>query len=275
MPNNQEIEDVFYFKALHGDERLRGHTVESSARLAKGTLYSAWFDTLQTSPWYAKICDGGGYKTGGAEYTHRMFGDLRGKSFASWWRETGYRIFSEVVPYSPITVRNQSEAPVNAPGRPQGPVLVVEIPLYYDDKAVREQVSRLLDSAREQYQYEWDRRNPFVASTAAVPLHQELKRGKTVADIETQLMHYRMYREARLDRDLKMYEFARQIQKPGHIFTRNFRDEQFDATKRAEATKYVSDYLHSTRYLMYNATQGHFPSFEPVDASLLKEAEFD
>lgn len=274
MPDNQGTEDVFYFKALHGDERLRGHTLESSAQLAAGTLYSAWFDTLQTSPWYAKICDTREYKSGDAQYTHQMFGDLRGLKFKQWWKSTGYKIFAEAVPYSPITVRDQSAAPANSPGRPKGPVLVVEIPLYYDSKSVAQQVDQLLTDARRELDYEWSRRNPFDSSTAEVKISKELARGKTVADIETQLEDYRKYRKFRKDSTLKLYDFARQIRKPNHIFNQYFREEQFDSSKRAEATKYINDYLDSTRYLMYNAAQGVFPSFAPVSASLINEAEF-
>ena len=89
----------FYYKGLGPEERIFAQTPEAAAAKAKGTLYEAWFDVLQTSPWYNKICESQEFPSGKSEETWKQFGDLRGKSFSKWWLEAGYKIFAEVVPY--------------------------------------------------------------------------------------------------------------------------------------------------------------------------------
>ena len=92
----------FFLKGLSAEDRIFPQTIDSSAKLAKGTLYEAWFETLQTSPWYRDSCESGIFKSRAAEETWEKFGDLGKTDFASWWKTRGYEIFAEDVYYQPI-----------------------------------------------------------------------------------------------------------------------------------------------------------------------------
>ena len=81
----------FFLKGLSAEDRIFPQTIESSAKLAKGTLYEAWFETLQTSPWYRDSAETGIFKSQAAEEAWEQFGDLRKTDFASWWKSRGYR----------------------------------------------------------------------------------------------------------------------------------------------------------------------------------------
>ena len=94
----------FYYKGLGPEERIFAQTPEAAAAKAKGTLYEAWFDVLQTSPWYNKICETQDFPSDKAREAWEHFGDLRGKTFSKWWLERGYKIFAEVVPYQPMQI---------------------------------------------------------------------------------------------------------------------------------------------------------------------------
>ena len=72
----------FYYKGLGPEERIFAQTPQAAAAKAKGTLYEAWFDVLQTSPWYSKMCETQEFPKGAcsSEATWSGLGDVWGKA---------------------------------------------------------------------------------------------------------------------------------------------------------------------------------------------------
>lgn len=79
----------FHYKGLDAEDRIFAKSPAESAALAKGTLYEAWFDVLQISPWYRGIAETGEFPSQQAKETWGYFGDLTDRNFSDWWLTVG------------------------------------------------------------------------------------------------------------------------------------------------------------------------------------------
>ena len=256
----------FHYKGLSAEDRTFAKTPTESAELARGTLYEAWFDTLKMSPWYNEIAVTGVYPSDAAEATWKHFGDLRKATFAAWWRRRGYQIFAEEVPYTEVQTTDLAFNVVNGDEQSnKPPILRLDIPLNLSPAALQEQFRKIL-RAHENYQGEFDR---WHFSTA--PVHQERESKFHYSTIKQLLSFYKEYEVASSEEGLKLHEFAlRKKLIPGrskakakdirHAIESNSELLQNEKTMLANA---VSDKLKQAKFLMANATEGHFPDDRP------------
>ncbi len=193
----------FHYKGLSAEDRQLPQDPQRSAVLAKGTLYEAWFDTLQTSPWYSDISKTGTFPNKQAEENWKQFGDLTGLTFGKWWIQTGFRIFSEEVAYKAVAVTElQHEVSFDKADK-LPPTLRLEIPLNLSPKMLEEQFKKIL-RAHENYQNEFDR---WDYSTAAV--HQQKETRMTYGSIKRWLDLYKDWElEKARNPNLTQFEYS-------------------------------------------------------------------
>jgi hypothetical protein len=252
---------TFFLKGLSPEDRLFPQTVESSAKLAKGTLYEAWFDTLQTSPWYQKIVQTVEFPSKEAQATWEMFGDLRKTSFTDWWKATGYQIFSETTSYQPLTVIDSAEPAVNfklqqSANKPA--VLKLEVPLNLSPKALKVQFDEILARYSEYYQEKDDRWDHSTASA-----HQYRESKLTYQTIKKWLEVYRAYEKQSTKPKFKLYNFAYEMELHPTLFRGLRKNIDVPEDLRIQAANVASDILKSANHLMAHATELKFPCTDP------------
>ena len=247
----------FWFKGLSAEDHHFGHTPAKSATLAKGTLYEAWFDTLQASPWYRDISATRIFLSEAAEENWKNFGDLRDLKFEPWWRAKGYKLFAEKVPFrdvKEIKLKHRVDSPVD-PVKP--PVLILEIPLNLSPKYLEAQVRNVL-LAHKNYASDFNR---WEHSTAR--LHQERETKLTYASINNWLTIYNSWIDAKVENStLTQYEFSRDKNLDPNLARNYGRDVLHNPEERVIFANALSQYLKPARRLMANATEGIFPSTE-------------
>lgn len=245
----------FYYKGLAAEDRIFAKSPSESAVLAKGTLYEAWFDVLQTSPWYREIAQTGIFPSDGAKRTWQNFGDLENKVFESWWLTTGYQIFAENVPYYPMQIADLDVEVRHPYSRP--PTLKIEVPLNLSPTELQKQLGEIIRAHAAYSSESYDRWNYSTA-----PVHQHRETRLTFQSIRRWLQVCRNYEQLRASENITLSDFALKFKLipkfkpeiPGFALTAS------DRQKLANAT---SDILKPVRNLMANATEGIFPSTEP------------
>lgn len=250
----------FHYKGLSAEDRLFPKEPKQSAILAKGTLYEAWFDTLQTSPWYAEIAMTGIFPNDYVEKTWRSFGDLTGLTFSKWWMQTGYRIFTEEVPYQAVAATDLEHEVSFGKDEKRPPMLTLEIPLNLSPKALEEQFRKIL-KAHESYQHEFDR---WKHSTAEV--HQPRETRLTYGSIKRWLVLYKDWEsEKAKNSELTQFEYSIKNNLVPNARKKIDLSAKLDATEKAVFSNALSDQLKLARNLMANATVGVFPDTSPHD----------
>ena len=249
----------FYYKGLGPEERIFAQTPEAAAAKAKGTLYEAWFDVLQTSPWYNKICETQDFPSDKAREAWERFGDLRSKTFSKWWLETGYKIFAEVVPYQPMQIADLKIEVKKSKDQKKPPLLKIEVPLNLSPAALKEQFNEIL-KAHKLYTDEFDR---WDYSTADV--HQDRETKLTYATIKKWMQVYKAYEKQKDKKDFKLYNFSKDMELHPTLFRgllkRGEVPDQGDL--RTQASNVASDILKKATFLMANATEMSFPNTAP------------
>lgn len=249
---------TFFLKGLSAEDRLFPQTIESSVKLAKGTLYEAWFETLQTSPWYRDSCQSGQYKSLAAEQAWQKFGDLRDIEFSKWWKIRGYEIFAEKVPYQPIEI---SEPQVKTQSRQQGnkpPSLRIDVPLNLHPSMLRRQFEEIL---RQHSYYYLENRNRWDHSTAEVHQYRETK--LTYTTISRWLAVYRAYEQQKTQKEFKLYNFTKEMDLHPYMFRGLRKQGEVPEDLRVEAANVASDILKQVQNLMAHATELRFPCTDP------------
>jgi hypothetical protein len=250
------------YKGLSPEDRIFGQSPESSAVKAKGTMYEAWFDVLQTSPWYRKVAETGEFPSDQTKRTWDYFGDLRNITFRKWWLKTGYMIFAERVPYRPIQVSEDydfSEGPKvsikvksnenqNAPS-----ILKIEVPLNLSPAALKRQFDEIL---RKQAEYV-DSYNRWDHSTA--PVHQYRETKLNYATIKKWMYVYQEYEKRKDQEGFKLYNFAKELDLHPTLFVGLVKNADVPQSMRVDAANAASEILKSAKNLMANATEGFFP----------------
>lgn len=248
----------FFLKGLSAVDRIFPQTIESSVRLAKGTLYEAWFETLQTSPWYRDSCVTGVFKSREVEETWEKFGDLRDQDFGSWWKARGYKIFAEEVPYQPIQITEPQVKTYTRTSSKKPLTLKIEVPLNLHPKMLREQFEEIL---RQHSDYYTENKDRWDHSTAAVHQYREAK--LTYQTISRWLQVYREYEKQKDHRNFKLYNFAKEMDMHPSLFKGLLRNVDVPEDLRVEAANMASDILKQARNLMAHATELRFPCTDP------------
>ena len=251
----------FFLKGLSPEDRLFPQTLESSSKLAKGTLYESWFDTLKASPWYEKVSQTLEFPSEVSQRTWELFGDLRDIEFSAWWQRTGYQIFSEQVPYQAIQVlyKDQPELTfkLNQPAN-KLPTLKIEVPLNLAPKALKAQFDEILERYSEYYREKDDR---WDHSTA--PAHQYRESKLTYQTIKKWLDVYKAYQQQSAKPGFKLYNFAYKMDLHPTLFKGLRKNVDVPEDLRIQAANIASDILKSANFLMANATEMKFPCTDP------------
>ncbi|WP_353427255.1 hypothetical protein NHB34_08750 [Polynucleobacter sp. MWH-UH19D] len=248
----------FFLKGLSAEDRIFPQTIESSAKLAKGTLYEAWFDALQISPWYRESTVTGVFKSAAAEEVWEKFGDLRNLDFTSWWKTVGYKIFSESVPYQPLTIIEPTVKVQALASGKKPPVLKIEVPLNLHPKALREQFDEILKQHSDYYSESKDR---WDHSTAEAHQYRESK--LSYQTISRWLQVYREYEKQKDQKNFKLYNFAKEMELHPKLFKGLLKNVDVPEDLRVEAANVASDILKQVRNLMAHATELRFPCTDP------------
>ena len=248
----------FFLKGLSAEERIFPQTIESSVKLAKGTLYEAWFATLQTSPWYREVAETGIFKSAAVERAWERFGDLRDIDFSSWWKSTGYKIFSEEVPYQPVAISEESIKIQTLVSEKKPPILKIEVPLNLHPKMLREQFEGIL---RRHSDYYTENKDRWDHSTA--PVHQYRETKLTYQTIARWLQIYREYERQKDSRNFKLYNFTKEMDLHPSLFKGLLKNVDVPEDLRVEAANVASDILKQVRNLMAHATELRFPCTDP------------
>lgn len=248
----------FFLKGLSAEDRIFPQSIESSAKLAKGTLYEAWFETLQTSPWYRESCETGIFKSRAAEDAWQKFGDLRKIDFSTWWKTRGYEIFAEEVPYQPIEISEPQIKTQTKTNTKKPPTLKIEVPLNLHPKALREQFEIILRQHSDYYTENKDRWNH---STAEVHQYRESK--LTYQTISRWLHVYREYEKQKDLKDFKLYNFSKKMELHPILFRGLIKKLDVPESIRVEAANVASDILKQAQNIMAHATELRFPCTDP------------
>lgn len=248
----------FYYKGLSAEDMVFGQTPKSSAAKARGTLYEAWFDALQTSPWYRNIAETGEFPSVAARDTWNQFGELRNETFSKWWLKTGYRIFAERVPYRPIQELEGVDINIKSDkDDSQPPILRIEVPLNLHPRVLREQFAKIL-AAQEEYHSSFDR---WDHSTAKVHQYRDAK--LSYVAIKKWLDIYRLYEKEREFEGFKMYNFVREHKLHPSMFIGLNEEAILDEGLRVNASNVLSDLIKQAKNLMAHASEGRFPCTDP------------
>ena len=251
----------FCFKGLSPEDRIYPKTPEESAKLAKGTMYEAWFDTLKVSPWYNKIAKTGEFPSDRARETWQHFGDLRQVSFTTWWKSTGFNIFAEKVPYRPIAEANiQHDVLRDEKDESKPPILRLDIPLNLSPQELERQFKEILSKHRNYLgEVEYER---WRHSTAEVGLSRDAKLYYTT--IKQSLDLFVSYERLKQERDITLHEFAFEMKLiPGKL--KGIKDRRLlfaDVEYRTSLSNAARDRLKVVRNIMANATELDFPNPE-------------
>ncbi len=248
----------FFFKGLSAEDRIFPQTIDSSVKLAKGTLYEAWFETLQTSPWYMEGAKTGIFKSASAEDAYKKFGDLSNIDFATWWKTIGYTVFSEDVPYRPVEIVGVEVKTKIESNEKKPPALKIEVPLNLHPKVLREQFEEILRLHSEYFNEKNDRWNH---STADVHQYRESK--LSYQTISRWLRVYRAYNKQKEHKDFKLYNFAKEIELHPTLFRGLLKKADVPESMRVEAANVASDILKQAQNLMAHATELRFPCTDP------------
>jgi hypothetical protein len=256
-------------------------------KVAKKTLYEAWFDTLQTSPWYIQICETKKFPNEASKDTWKHFGDLRNLTFERWWLTTGYKIFSEKRPYSPINQVTLDYAIHRGNDDDKPPSLILEIPLNLSPAELRRQFDKLVEM---HMRYVIEVKNGDVNSNEPKPLitahdgddlfaatrsfnrwehstaaiHQQRDTKMTYQQIKHWLTIFKAWESARLGNPkLTQTQFALDMKLSPE--GKRLYDSSNDLARRGEQklANATSEQLKMARALMAHATEGVFPCTDP------------
>jgi hypothetical protein len=239
---------TFFFKGFPDDVRFRAHSVPESLEIATGTLYQAWFDALQLSPYYAHAIDTGDWPSSQTKQTFETFGDLRQTTFDQWWVGRGHALFAEKHAFRRVEVKDSRDDR----GR-LGPSISLEIPLTVSPATLKRQFDALLREHHPHYK-DFDR---WQASSAQVRLEN---RKLTSVSINLYLQVYRCWiYKGGLEREVHLFEIGEELGlDPKHKVLRTDFPREASA-KHLKMSLLVTEYLEKAKNLVAHATEGRFP----------------
>lgn len=237
----------FFFKGFPEDVRFRAHSVPQSLEIARGSLYQAWFDALQLSPFYAEGIDQGIWRSTQAKETFAVFGDVRGTDFDTWWTQRGYEIFAEKHAFRRVEVAQHTDAS----GR-SGLTLCLEIPLDVSPRTLKLQFDALLQEHHPHYR-DFDR---WQASSAQVRFEN---RKLSSVSINIYLKVYRYWIQSQPEGGVQLYEIGEALNlDPKHkVLVSDYPREA--SAKHLKMSLLVTEYLEKAKNLVAHATEGRFP----------------
>jgi len=216
-------------------------------RKARKTWYYVWYECLTLSDAYLHCCANNG--KGRLRDMWLDFGDVR-KPFPLWWQRTGRYLFAErkAVPEVVVYTNHRDLDDINTlKGK-----LMIEIPLNLRRSTVVRKVNKIIKDA-------WEGRDvvPREQSTARRKLAKSKLRRATV---DTMLELYRLRKRYP---DHTLWQLGQRAGIDLDLMARTTEEVNLTpAQERARMNIAVSRYLRQARNLIWNATEGVFPSIK-------------
>jgi hypothetical protein len=219
-------------------------------RQARNSWYALWYRSLKLSEEYKNCCRNNG--KGRLKHLYGDFGDVVDMRFEQWWHHIGRYLFAErkVIPKVKVhRHRRDLDEVTNFRDK-----LVIEIPLNIRKSTVVRQINKLLKEAYTDREV-----IPREQSTARRKLSKSKLRKETITKIldvyelrirKPELTLWQLGERAGIELDLQARSTA------GELMTL-----QQEKVRMGIA---VSRYLKQARNLIWNATEGTFPSIKPL-----------
>tara|TARA_B110000503_G_scaffold140530_1_gene231639 strand:+ start:707 stop:1498 length:792 start_codon:yes stop_codon:yes gene_type:complete len=232
----------------------RQSELSDELRQARNSWYGIWYRCLKLSSNYKHCCANGG--KGRLKHMYGDFGDVVDKSFQQWWQHTGRYLFAErkaIPQVQSYTHRRDLEEITNLRDK-----VVIEIPLTIRKSTVVRQINKILKDA-----YEGRDVVPREQSTARRKLAKSKLRKETVSKMLD------LYELRERHPKLTLWQLGERAGIELDLLARSTHGEQMTLQQeRIRMGISVSRYLKQARNLIWNASEGVFPSITPVETQV-------
>jgi hypothetical protein len=227
------------------NHRARQEAFEDELREAKGTWAALWYRCLTLSEEYKLCCESEGQ--GRLKDIYRDFGDVVMLRFESWWRQVGRYLFAErkIHPKVHAYTRHRDLEDI----RNLRDKLILEVPLTIRRATVTRQINAILKAAYE----EREAVVPREQSTAK----RKLMKSKLRKDTVIKMLDLYELRKAKPDLTLWQLGEDAGIELDFNRWKLEVIDIKQERIRMAIS---VSRSLNQARNLIWNATEGRFPS---------------
>lgn len=230
--------------------RERQDELTQEIRLAKRGWYGLWYRCLRLSEEYQHCCKNQG--KGRLKLMHGDFGDVVKLPFPQWWQSVGRYLFAErkaIPKVQSYTHRRELEEITSLRDK-----LVLEIPLTMRKSTAVRQINKFLKQA-----YEGRDVVPREQSTARRKLAKSKLRKETAVKILD------LYELRHRKPDLSLWQLGEAAGIELDLMARTTDGQQMTLQQeRIRMGIAVSRYLSQGRNLIWNATEGKFPSIKPL-----------
>jgi hypothetical protein len=231
--------------------RERQDELSDELRSARNTWYALWYRSLKLSEEYKHCCINNG--KGRLKPLFGDFGDVVDMRFEQWWQRIGRYLFAErkAIPKVQFyTHRRELEEITNLRDK-----VVIEVPLTIRKSTVVRQINKILKAA-----YEGRDVVPREQSTARRKLAKSKLRKETVSKM-LDLYELRIRKP-----ELTLWQLGERAGIELDLMARSTDGEQMTLQQeRIRMGIAVSRYLKQARNLIWNATEGTFPSIKPIE----------
>jgi hypothetical protein len=255
--NHSNSDDLLQFKeipsSLRRSTRLapeRASEISEEIRKARSSWYALWYKALQISEEYKQCCRLRG--KGRLKDLYEDFGDVIETRFETWWQRNGRYIFSERRAI-PKVESYTSRRDLDDIGHLREKI-VLEVPLTIRKSTVVRQINKILKEA-----YEGRVIVPRNQSTAKRKLTKSKIRKETVKQMLDLIVLRAKYPE------LTLWQLGEKAGIDIDLYSKT--TEVVLLTKQQERVRLsiaVSRLLRLGRNLIWNATEGVFPSTKPL-----------
>jgi hypothetical protein len=231
--------------------RERQDELSDELRSARNTWYALWYRSLKLSEEYKHCCINNG--KGRLKSLYGDFGDVVDMRFDQWWQRIGRYLFAErkaipIVQY--YTHRRELEEITNLRDK-----VLIEVPLTIRKSTVVRQINKILKAA-----YEGRDVVPREQSTARRKLAKSKLRKETVSKM-LDIYELRIRKP-----ELTLWQLGERAGIELDLMARSTDGEQMTLQQeRIRMGIAVSRYLKQARNLIWNATEGTFPSIKPIE----------
>lgn len=230
--------------------RERQDELTQEMRLAKNGWYGLWYRCLRLSEEYQHCCVNQG--KGRLKLMYGDFGDVVQLSFPQWWQTVGRYLFAErkAIPKVQSYTHSRDLEEITS----MRDKLVLEIPLTMRKSTAVRQINKFLKQA-----YEGRDVVPREQSTARRKLAKSKLRKETLVKMLD--LYELRYRKP----DLSLWQLGEAAGIELDLMARTTDGQQITLQQeRIRMGIAVSRYLSQARNLIWNATEGKFPSIKPL-----------
>jgi hypothetical protein len=226
----------------------KSREIGDEVRKARNNWYGLWYQCLKLSEEYVHCCANHG--KGRLRGMYLDFGDVR-QPFATWWMKTGRYVFAERKEVADVVVYEDHRDLEDI--RSLRGKLLIEVPLNIRHSTVVRKINKILKQA-----YEGKEVVPREQSTARRKLAKSKLR---ISTVKTML---ELYELRQLHPDLTLWQLGERAGIELDLMART--TDEVSMTVQQERVRMniaISRYLRQARELIWNATEGVFPSVKP------------